>query len=108
MNARLREANGRLRVLRVARLERPSRGVAGRSRSRASRPGAYLAWNDNPDKTVPHFPQVPCACGKDFPGPTTWACGTADVLRFLSDIAIPATINQAERHARAHENPAGD
>lgn len=76
----------------------PWRG--GKKQKPGKQPGAYLAWNDNPDKTVPHFPQVPCACGKDFPGPTTWACGTADVLRFLSDIAIPATINQAERHAR--------
>src|SRR5262250_3644431 len=29
-------------------------------------PGAYLAWNDNPDRTVPHFPQGACACGKDL------------------------------------------
>jgi transposase len=29
-------------------------------------PGAYLPWNGNPDKTVPHFPQGPCACGKDL------------------------------------------
>ena len=31
-------------------------------------PGAYLPWNDNPDKTVPHFPQGPCACGNDLAG----------------------------------------
>ena len=29
-------------------------------------PGAYLSWNDSPDKTVPHFPQGPCACGKNL------------------------------------------
>ncbi len=29
-------------------------------------PGAYLRWDDHPDKTVPHFPQGPCACGKDL------------------------------------------
>jgi transposase len=29
-------------------------------------PGAHLAWNDDPDKTVPHFPQGRCACGKDL------------------------------------------
>ena len=29
-------------------------------------PGAFLSWNDQPDKTVPHFPQGPCACGKDL------------------------------------------
>jgi transposase len=31
-------------------------------------PGAYLAWNQDPDKTVPHFPQGWCACGKDLAG----------------------------------------
>lgn len=29
-------------------------------------PGAYLAWNDHPDMTVPHFPQGGCACGEDL------------------------------------------
>src|SRR6266702_2357968 len=29
-------------------------------------PGAYLAWNDQPDETVPHFPQGACACGEDL------------------------------------------
>jgi transposase len=29
-------------------------------------PGAYLAWNDQPDKTVPLFPQGACACGEDL------------------------------------------
>ncbi len=31
-------------------------------------PGAYLAWNDHPDKTMPHFPEGPCECGKDLAG----------------------------------------
>jgi transposase len=29
-------------------------------------PGAYLPWNDSPDKTVPYFPQGPCVCGTDL------------------------------------------
>jgi transposase len=29
-------------------------------------PGAYLAWNDQPDETVPLFPQGACACGEDL------------------------------------------
>jgi transposase len=31
-------------------------------------PGAYLAWNDRPDKTIPHFPQGTCECGRDLAG----------------------------------------
>src|SRR5262249_42165568 len=29
-------------------------------------PGAYLAWNDHPDKTVDHIPQGTCGCGADL------------------------------------------
>jgi transposase len=29
-------------------------------------PGAYLAWNDHPDRTVPRFPGGACACGADL------------------------------------------
>jgi hypothetical protein len=25
-------------------------------------PGAHLAWNDDPDDTVPHFPAGACEC----------------------------------------------
>jgi transposase len=30
--------------------------------------GAYLAWNDRPDNTIPHFPEGPCECGNDLAG----------------------------------------
>jgi transposase len=31
-------------------------------------PGSYLAWSQNPDRTVPHLPQGACACGADLAG----------------------------------------
>jgi len=31
-------------------------------------PGAHLAWNDDPDGTVPVFPQGACPCGEDLSG----------------------------------------
>ena len=31
-------------------------------------PGAYLAWNDHPDKIIDHFPQGACGCGADLAG----------------------------------------
>jgi hypothetical protein len=31
-------------------------------------PGAFLAWREGPDETVPHFPQGHCACGSDLAG----------------------------------------
>ena len=40
---------------------------AGRASSPARR-GAYPAWNDHPDETIPHFPAGACACGADLAG----------------------------------------
>ncbi len=46
---------------------KPQRGGGkGKPGKQPGAPGAYLPWNGNPDKTVPHFPQGPCACGKDL------------------------------------------
>ena len=45
-------------------------GTAGKRRpgKQPGAPGAYLAWNDDPDHTVPHFPQGRCDCGTDLAG----------------------------------------
>jgi transposase len=50
--------------------ERKARRGGGKSKpgKQPGAPGAYLAWNEHPDKTVPHFPQGPCACGTDLAG----------------------------------------
>jgi hypothetical protein len=46
---------------------KPQRGGGKRKPGKQpGAPGAYLPWNDSPDKTVPHFPQGACACGKDL------------------------------------------
>ena len=29
-------------------------------------PGAYLAWSEDPDDVVPHFPEGTCGCGRDL------------------------------------------
>lgn len=48
--------------------QRKSRG--GGSKRKPGRqpgaPGAFLAWSDYPDTTVPHFPRGACACGADL------------------------------------------
>jgi transposase len=49
---------------------KPQRGERGK-RSPGKQPGApgsYLAWSQNPDRTVPHLPQGACACGADLAG----------------------------------------
>ncbi len=48
--------------------ERQGRRGTGKNRKPGKQPGApgvYLAWNDRPDMTVPHFPGA-CACGEDL------------------------------------------
>ena len=39
-------------------------------------PGAYLAWNDRPDNTIPHFPEGTCECGEDLAGARDLRSGT--------------------------------
>ena len=42
-------------------------GAARRKRGKQpGAPGAHLAWRDDPDKTVPYFPQGACECGADL------------------------------------------
>jgi transposase len=61
-------------------------------------PGAHLAWNDDPDDTVPHFPAGACACGADLAG------GQDLGVRYSHQVTdLPADIRartvQHDRHA---------
>ncbi len=47
---------------------KPRRGGGSRPGKQPGAPGAYLAWNDHPDETVPHFPRGACVCGADLSG----------------------------------------
>jgi transposase len=44
------------------------RGGGRRPGKQPGAPGAYLAWNDHPDKTEDVFPEGSCACGRDLAG----------------------------------------
>ncbi len=60
-------------------------------------PGAYLAWNDQPDETVPHFPQGACACGEDL------AAARDLGVRYSHQVTgLPEVKAQTTRHDR-HE-----
>jgi transposase len=73
-------------------------------------PGAHLAWSENPDKTIAHFPGGDCECGADL--------GDAEDLGVtyshqVTDIPeAPATVTQHDRHSlrcrcgRVHAAPA--
>ncbi len=45
----------------------PKRGRGGRKPGgQPGSKGSHLAWSQNPDDTVPHFPRGVCACGADL------------------------------------------
>ena len=46
---------------------KPGRGKGGRRPGKQpGAPGSHLAWSENPDDTVPHFPEGSCECGADL------------------------------------------
>jgi transposase len=49
---------------------KPQRGKRGKRNpgKQPGAPGSHLAWSENPDRTVPHFPQGACTCGADLAG----------------------------------------
>jgi len=43
---------------------KPRRGSGKREPGKQpGAPGSHLAWSENPDETIPHFPQGTCGCG---------------------------------------------
>ena len=49
---------------------KPPRGKRGKRNpgKQPGAPGSHLAWSEDPDRTVPHFPRGACACGADLAG----------------------------------------
>jgi transposase len=76
---------------------RPRRGGGRKPGKQPGSPGAYLAWNGRPDKTVDVFPEGACSCGKDL-------AGAADLgVRYSHQVTdLPearAVTTQYDRHA---------
>lgn len=60
-------------------------------------PGAHLAWSQEPDETVPLFPQGPCPCGLDLA-----EAADLGVVASRQVIDVPlaaATVTQYDEHA---------
>ena len=76
---------------------KPKRGKGGRKPGgQPGARGAHLAWSGQPDDTVPHFPQGPCACGADLAAGAD--LGVA-VSHQLVDIPLAAaTVTQHDLH----------
>ena len=44
----------------------PRRGGGRKPGKQPGAPGAFLAWQEVPDDTIPHFPRGTCECGADL------------------------------------------
>jgi transposase len=89
-------------------------GPAGKRRpgKQPGAPGAYLAWNDDPDHTVPHFPQGRCDCGSDLAGAedlgVTAAHQVTDIPQMLAETTQHDVHTVRCRCGRVHTAPAPD
>jgi transposase len=45
---------------------KPGKGKRRNPGKQPGSPGSYLAWSQDPDRIVPHFPRGACACGADL------------------------------------------
>ena len=86
------------------------RGGSGRRPGKQpGAPGAYLAWRDDPDDTVPAFPSGPCQCGRDLADATD--LGVSGSRQVIEMPLAAAKVVQYDSHAvacacgRVHEAP---
>jgi hypothetical protein len=92
---------------------RPKRGGKRRQGKQPGAPGAHLAWSDDPDDTVPLFPQGPCGCGRDLADADD--LGIAASHQLIDTPEVTATLTQYDEHVvqcrcgrrHAAEPPAG-
>lgn len=89
--------------------QRKRDGKKSRPGKQPGAPGAHLAWRDDPDGTVPLFPQGACSCGRDLAdGADLGVTGSRQVI----DVPLAAAkVVQYDSHAvacscgRVHEAP---
>ena len=80
--------------------DKPRRGGGKRKPGKQpGAPGSHLAWSQNPDKRVPHFPEGACECGADLAGARD--LGVAASHQEVEVPLAPAQVIQHDRHAVA-------
>ncbi len=80
--------------------QRRQRAWDGKKRGQGKQPGApgsYLAWSDDPQDTVPLFPQGPCPCGRDLAAARD--LGVAASHQVIDTPLVTATVTQYDEHA---------
>ena len=75
---------------------RPRRGGGRKPGKQPGAAGAYLAWNDRPDKTADVFPEGACSCGTDLAGAADLGVRYSHQVTDLPDARAVTT--QYDRH----------
>jgi len=83
--------------------ERKARRVGGRRPGKQpGAPGAYLAWQDRPDKTEDVFPEGRCECGADLAGAADLGVRYSHQVTDLPEArAVTGCTSQTPRRRRA-------
>jgi transposase len=89
---------------------KPKRGGGRRPGKQPGAPGSHLAWSDDPDRAVPHFPDGVCACGADLAAAADLGVAASHQV---ADVPLaPAMVTQHDLHevacacGRVHRAPA--
>ncbi len=72
---------------------KPKRSGGRKPGGQPGSPGSHLAWSDQPDDTVPHFPEGSCACGADLA-----AAADLGVAASHQQVGIPLAAAQVIQH----------
>lgn len=78
---------------------KPGRDGKKRQGKQPGAPGAHLAWSQDPDETVPLFPQGLCSCGKALTDAED--LGIAASHQVIDTPVVTAAVTQYDEHAVA-------
>ena len=79
--------------------EKPKRGKDGSQRKPGKQrgaPGANLAWSENPDETLDHYPMGSCGCGADLAAATDLGVAASHQEHDIPQVT--ARVRQHDRH----------
>jgi len=74
----------------------PGKGPKRKQGKQRGAPGANLAWSENPDETVDHYPTGPCGCGADLAAATDVGVAASHQEHDIPQVS--AIVRQHDRH----------
>jgi transposase len=78
---------------RAAPPSKPARGGKRKPGKQPGSPGSHLAWREDPDQVIPHFPQGACECGAALS-----AAADLGVVASHQQVEVPLALAQVIQH----------